>query len=191
MYIKRELGFVDFAEMMREDLYEVGDNLKDYEAGKWVLLSEEQRAFKVLHEDASVVEVWNMELAAPDASKALSDAKKHKLEEIAAYDKSAAVNSFTIGGKEMWLTFDERSRLLASVQAYETMGQEQMTKWFDGLQFTFPLTTWKQMLAALEVYAGDALNVTEQHKANVKALDSIEAVEDYDYTTGYPEKLNF
>ena len=47
------------------------------------------------------------------------------------------------------------------------------------------------MLVAIEVYAGDALNVTESHKAAVNALDSVEAVEAYDITAGYPEKLSF
>jgi hypothetical protein len=36
-----------------------------------------------------------------------------------------------------------------------------MTRWYDGISFTFPITNWKQMLVALEVYAGDAKNTTE------------------------------
>ena len=47
------------------------------------------------------------------------------------------------------------------------------------------------MLDKLSVYASEALNVTERHKAEVKELTSIEAVERYDYKTGYPEKLSF
>ena len=47
------------------------------------------------------------------------------------------------------------------------------------------------MLDRLSVYASEALNVTEQHKAEVRALTSIEAVEEYDYKTEYPEKLSF
>jgi len=47
------------------------------------------------------------------------------------------------------------------------------------------------MLAAVEVYAADALNVTESHKAAINALTTIKDIEDYDFTTGYPEKLEF
>ena len=47
------------------------------------------------------------------------------------------------------------------------------------------------MLDKLSVYASEALNVTERHKAEVRAITSIEAVESYDYKTGYPEKLSF
>jgi hypothetical protein len=40
------------------------------------------------------------------------------------------------------------------------------------------------------VYASDALNVTEGHKAAINALESVGDVEAYQFT-GYPEKLAF
>jgi hypothetical protein len=46
------------------------------------------------------------------------------------------------------------------------------------------------MLGLVEVYAADALNVTESHKEAINALESIEDVEAYVFT-GYPEKLSF
>jgi len=61
-----------------------------------------------------------------------------------------------------------------------------MTRWFGGQSFTFPIKTWKSMLTALEVYAGDALNVTEEHKATVNSLLTIQDIEDFDITEGYP-----
>jgi hypothetical protein len=47
------------------------------------------------------------------------------------------------------------------------------------------------MLVLLEIYASEALNTTERHKIAINALQTIEDVEAYDYTTGYPEKLQF
>lgn len=66
-----------------------------------------------------------------------------------------------------------------------------MTRWFGGNSFTFPIATWKQMLIALEVYAGDAINVTESHKAAINALTTVADVEAYNFETGYPTKLVF
>ena len=40
------------------------------------------------------------------------------------------------------------------------------------------------------MYASDALNVTEAHKAAINALESVEDVEAYEFS-GYPEKLSF
>ena len=121
----------------------------------------------------------------------LSDAIASKVAEINAYDTSTSVNSFKLGGTKMWLSFDERARIRQSIDAYRNEGKMEMTKWFNGKAFTFPLDTWQTMLDKLSVYASEALNVTERHKAKVKALTSIEAVEEYDYKTGYPEKLSF
>lgn len=66
-----------------------------------------------------------------------------------------------------------------------------MTKVFNGAEFTFPISVWRQMLNALEVYAAEALNTTERHKAAIERMDNIQDVIDYDYTQGYPTKLEF
>ena len=91
----------------------------------------------------------------------------------------------------MWLDAQTRQTLRTSIDAYIATGIEQVTKWFGGQQFTFPTRVWLAMLNALEVYAAEALNVTEAHKAAVMALDSVEAVENYDFTQGYPVVMNF
>lgn len=130
-------------------------------------------------------------LEPPHPVPTLSDAIAGKVAEINTYDRSSAVNSFTLGGTEMWLSFDERARIRQSIDAYRNEGRTEMTKWFGGKAFTFSLDTWQTMLDKLSVYASEALNVTERHKAEVSALTSIEAVEGYDYKTGYPEKLSF
>ena len=127
----------------------------------------------------------------PDSQAALEDLRREVLERIQSYDRSAAVNSFIINGQQMWLTVDERQQIATQISANEAIGRDAMTKWFQGNEFTFPITTWRQMLIALEVYAGDALNVTEAHKAAVEAMDNIEDIENFDITAGYPEKLVF
>lgn len=121
----------------------------------------------------------------------LERTKKAKIAELEAYDRSESVNSFTIGNQTMWLTVAERQQIATQISANEAIGRETMTRWFSGQQFTFPLTAWKQMLVALEVYAGDALNVTEMHRAAINALSTLAEVEAYDITTGYPQKLVF
>ena len=126
----------------------------------------------------------------PTEEELLEQAKAVKVAEIDMYDQSDAVNQFSLGGVPMWLDAQTRQTLRISIESYQAMGMESVTKWFNGQQFTFPTTAWLTMLNALEVYAAEALNTTEGHKAAVLALDDIENVEAYDYTTGYPQKLN-
>ena len=70
-------------------------------------------------------------------------------------------------------------------------GRDTVTKWFDGEKYAYPIDVWYYMLSQVEVYASDALNVTESHKAAINALEDIEEVEDYNFQSGYPEKLSF
>lgn len=128
---------------------------------------------------------------APTPEQLLKRAKQEKIAELEVYDQSDAVDSFTINGQSMWLTVEERQQIATQISANEAVGRDNMTRWFGGHSFTFPLATWKQMLVALEVYAGDAINVTEAHKAAIEALATIEDVEAYDFTANYPTKLSF
>ena len=193
VYIKQSIAkhFVDFAEPLKAEEYNnLGESWQDYLNNLWVLLSDEQVEFYEENPNASVKEVWDMELTPPHV-RTLEEAKSEKIFEIEDYDRSEAVNSFTIGNQTMWLTVDERQQLATQISSNEAIGRDTMTRWFNGQEFTFPIATWKQMLVALEVYAGDALNVTESHKAAVNALETIEEVDNYDITAGYPEKLSF
>ena len=125
----------------------------------------------------------------PTPEELLARAKASKIAELEAYDDSE-VNSFSVNGKDMWLDHDLRQQLRISLDALSQAGRENVTKWFDGIEYTYPIDVWYYMLGQVEVYASDALNVTESHKAAINALESIDDVEAYQFT-GYPEKLSF
>lgn len=186
--------YVETDSLLDEEYWngQIGSTYQDFLDGKWVLLSNEQVIFHNEHPEASINEVLNMELDIPNIpERTLEQAKSEKIEQIIQYDNSEAVNSFTIGDVNMWLTVDERQQIATQISANEAIGRETMTRWFNGSEFTFSISTWKQMLIALEIYAGDALNVTESHKAAVNLLENIEDVDNYNYTQDYPSKLNF
>lgn len=117
-------------------------------------------------------------------------ARENKLMEINAYDNSRSVNIFYLAGQPLWLDAQTRQTLRISIESYQTMGIESVTKWFNDQQYTFPTVAWLQMLVALEVYAAEALNVTEAHRSAVRHLTSRVEIDEYDVTVGYPEPLN-
>lgn len=127
----------------------------------------------------------------PTAEEFLQEAKTAKISQLEEYDQSGAVNSFSINGSGLWLDAATRQQLKISLDAYAAINAETVAKWFNGVKYEYPLDTWYQMLNALEVYASEALNTTEEHKSNILKLDTIEAVQNYDFTQGYPEKLVF
>ena len=47
------------------------------------------------------------------------------------------------------------------------------------------------MLYALEVYASKCYDRTQYHIVNAKALNTVDNLRNYNFKTGYPEKLYF
>lgn len=126
----------------------------------------------------------------PTPEELLARAKANKIAKLEAYDASE-VNSFSVNGKDMWLDHDVRQQLRISLDALHQAGRETASKWFDGIEYTYPIDVWYYMLGLVEVYASDALNVTEGHRAAIGGLSTVEAVEGYDFEVGYPSKLQF
>ena len=141
-------------------------------------------------EDAILADGW-VEYEPPVIVPTLEEIKAQKAEKILDYDSSEAVNEFTIGGVAMWIDKATRAGLLLRFEAESKVGREETTLWNEGVSYTLPLAQAQQMLIALELYASECYDNTQRHLAEVAKLDTIEAVEAYDYTIGYPAKLAF
>lgn len=121
----------------------------------------------------------------------LDQAKKEVIRKIDEYDTSVNVNSFKLNGVDVWLSKDTRVGLMNSISIEKAAGKEQSVLWFNSICVTVNCDSAIQMLSALELYALDCYNKTSEHKVNVQNLSSIEEVHNYDYTQGYPSKLEF
>ena len=162
----------------------------------YTALSEEiERKRRINSEDASVKDYdilvdWIRGCLDGTYKNRVDEVKAKVLAEIEAYDKSDNVNSFVLDGDTVWLDKSTRVGLMNSTQIEKSAGHETTTLWFSGNSYTIPCDTAIQMLSALELYALECYNTTAQHKDEVSKLNTIEEIESYDYTTGYPEKLN-
>ena len=119
----------------------------------------------------------------------LKQAKADKIAEIAAYDTSDNVNGFILNGLLVWLDKATRVGLMNSTTIAKAAGQETTTLWLGGLKLVVDCDKAIQLLSALEMYALECFNVTAAHKKAVSELTSIEEVEKYDITAGYPAQL--
>lgn len=125
----------------------------------------------------------------PTVEELLEQAKQRKTAEIEAYDTSSAVNGFALNGTVVWLDKATRVGLMNSTSITKAMGQATTTLWLGESKMEVPCDTAIQLLSALEMYALECFNVTAAHKAAVSELTSIEEVEKYDITAGYPAQL--
>lgn len=78
--------------------------------------------------------------------------------------------------------------LVNSTTLLKNSGEETAPLWLNNKLFTLPCDNILDLLNKLELYTIKCTNVTNQHKANVLALTSIQ---DYDYKTDYSLKLQF
>ena len=120
----------------------------------------------------------------------IAELKKLKNDEITKYDTSSNVNVFSLNGVDVWLDRDTRVSLMNSTTIAKNMGQENTILWLGTVKITVKCDQAIQLLSALEMYALSCFNKTAEHKKNVEALSTINEIVSYDYTVGYPEKLN-
>ncbi len=118
-------------------------------------------------------------------------AKKLMLAVIDQYDRSDSVNSFRFNGMAMWLDRETRRTLRERLAREETKGSETTRITYGSVTFTLPVDTAKSMLESLENYATECFDKTAEHQQAVAELTDTEEILAYDYTAGYPTKLEF
>lgn len=147
--------------------------------------------------EAGWIEYTPPPVPSPTEEELLQQAKENKISEILAYDRSSEINICYIsyGGVtlEYWADKNERNALKNAVQDCIALGRENYRLDLRELNVSMaiPCANMVAMLQALEGYAIDCYNNTTDHIYNVQAMHSMSEVDEYDYTTGYPEKLTF
>lgn len=188
-YINKAIkGFFIGYDFLLDENYRQGTTYEDFLAGNWVRLSAEQTAFKEAHPDATVREVMAMQLT-PAREPTLEEVKEAKIREIDEYDKSSAVNEFYLNDVPVWLDKATRVGLRNSLTCERNAGRTESTMWFNGVAMKLNIEIAFKMLESLELYALECYNVTAQHKSNIRILNTIKEVEDYNYKNSYPNKL--
>nr|DAN18495.1 MAG TPA: hypothetical protein [Bacteriophage sp.] len=182
-YIHKQIGFWQIEDL--PDSYLKGTTLEDYENGAYIALSGEQIAFREAHPEATQVEVFNMQIAVIVPT--LEEAKQRKILDIRAYDRSCDVNTFFCNEVATWLSVEERTQWMCSLISARNRGDQMVTFPLMGKTFTIPVDIAFGLLDTLNGDADFRTNVTAAHITAVESLTTVEAVEAYDFKTGYPE----
>jgi hypothetical protein len=129
------------------------------------------------------------EFKAKLAASELATTKAQKIAEIEAYDTSSAVNGFILNGQRVWLDFELRDRVYQGNERLQRIGRTDTTLWLGKQCYNLSIEQAQNIISHIEAYAKDCYNVTAAHKKAVSELNSIEEVEKYDITAGYPAQL--
>lgn len=110
-----------------------------------------------------------------------------KLAQLDEYDNSTAVNGFTFKGEIMWLTPAERTNYMITLEGAKRRNIESVPFFGQNILVDMGIS----ILDQINIYAMECVNVTLAHKNAINELETIEEINDYDFTVGYPEKLAF
>lgn len=161
------------------------------ENGATILVDVEEVTEKEVKDEISLFEAKYIEVVRPkdEEPTALDLIKMKALDEITAYDVSSNVNAFLLNGAVVWLDKDTRVGLMNSTSIQKAAGLEDTVLWLGTTPMQINCDMAIKLLGALEMYALESFNKTAEHKKNVEDCTTVEEVAAYDYTLGYPEKL--
>lgn len=129
--------------------------------------------------------IWTEVLLQKEGSYSLMTLQKILLAKIEYYDSSENVNSFIFQGNPCWL--DKNTRVGLVNLANST--SEPVSLFLDPNFIELDPQIMKQYLAQIEIYASKCYINTQRHLQCAKLLRTESEMLDYDYTTGYPDKI--
>ena len=129
--------------------------------------------------------IWKELLILKEGSVSITTLKKVLTSKINYYDSSINVNAFIFRGNTCWIDKNTRVGLVNLANSVS----EPISLFLDPEFIELDPELLKQYLAQIEWYAGKCYVNTQKHLQAVKTINTIDNLTDYDYTTGYPEKI--
>lgn len=115
--------------------------------------------------------------------------RKAMLSYIEKYDISSSVNVFELNGMQTWLDKATRVGLMNSINVTQRAGDQKIELWLGNYKLELDCNKAIELLSKIEMYAMNCFNVTSMHKKQVSEFSNIEDFLNYDYKSGYPDKL--
>ena len=121
----------------------------------------------------------------------LKEFKERIIRDIRKFDKSDAINSFSLRGNNIWFDKDLRSSIIETVKIKLSKGITESSIWFNNTKYVLNCEDIISMLEDVSIYADACNSTTEQHIANITNMDTNSEIENYNYRLNYPIKLMF
>lgn len=115
--------------------------------------------------------------------------RKAMLYYIEKYDTSSSVNGFDLNGMQTWLDKATRVGLMNSINVTQRAGGQKIELWLGNYKLELDCNKAIELLSKIEMYAMNCFNITSIHKKQVSEFSNIEDFLNYDYKSGYPDKL--
>lgn len=215
-YIRKTIKgyFVEFPEEIDKEYWEgkIGDTYEDFLDGKWILLTDEQVQFHTENPYASIEEILNIYYTPKKRTSSrttnntisLEETKNIKLSELQNYYNSRKVmtinkNIFNVSYSKIC----ELKELVKSASIYLRYDRETLEYSFEeGFEFKlviedkiFTCSTEKflqleRFLSNVTMYLNKCDVLFINHKNNILSLETLDQIEEYDYTLDFPNIIS-
>lgn len=185
-YIKKNIKgyYITFPNKLDEKLYSnIGTTYDDFENYKWVLLNEEQLQFKSEHGDATVKEVFNMEME-PEPERTLEQAKIEKLTELQIFHATIS-KEMSFNGHDVWADKYNRSIMKSDAESAKA-NNIALFKFNQEVEMTPDEAIVLMNMMAEREYECD--KVYKEKEQEINALEEIQSVDSYNVSENYPKK---
>lgn len=172
-------------ELQVEDGYDIGITYQDYLQSKWILMSEQQLAFKEANPSASVKEVIEMQLRVPTPGELQAKARSTKLTDLDLYYTSPSIKSITVAGQSLWIESGDRLMLKDKCNTALNLGQSQVLV---GSVYFQPVAGIVVIDKIID-YDQKQEAIYDQKKQRISSAKSAEEIEVMDITTGWEDPI--
>ena len=173
-----------------EDVQEKESSLCDYMLERYDYKPSMELVFNDIltsGEQASMEEI--KEICEGLGAEPLEYMRKAMISYIEKYDISSSVNGFELNGMQTWLDKATRVGLMNSINITQRAGGQKIELWIGNYKLELDCNKAIELLSKIEMYAMNCFNVTSIHKKQVSEFSNIEDFLNYDYKSGYPDKL--
>lgn len=117
----------------------------------------------------------------------INSAMELKIKELLLFDSSDHVNTFLVDGNAEWLSREERLVLLNRFEREMKKNKELSNLTLKGGVLNMTPAKLHEHITDIADYADICYDNTVTHAARINRIESIEAIKNYDFKTGYPE----
>ena len=108
------------------------------------------------------------------------------VKKVKLYGDSLEASSFICNGEKVWLDKQQRSSIM---NLLNLMNEDSFELILHDKVHIVSSEKLRKLLNDLEIFSYNCLVNTTKHIENIKKLKTYQEVVNYDYTTGFPEKL--
>lgn len=196
-YLLRDADLVSDVELTEEDGYKFGTTSTDLKNGLYIKVTPEHAIWHNEHRNATIYELCDMRMSGELMSRTVrmdsTEDIKAALElaecKVRLLDYMCQV--FYINNIGGWFNKNQRSAIMNDIQSTQALKNTTYDFYISGNKITVPIETAKKFMYELEDYSKQTYVKALENTENLRKLNSVEEINNYNIKLDFPKPLSF